>query len=603
MSSKFPSFNQSTHFNQVQKNWVNRLREMLNEFKEVNFFFSRLLVPLALFVLYSALFSYFSGRLLPDGVNYYFTTRSWKYASIILAVMCLVFIVLLVTSKGGKFAPRPMNKRLSSGDFLLIFLPLTPVVQYIINNQDILSPLESLSVLVFFILLSGIFILAIPAFLGLVGSTRASMVLGLAFVYTLINMASLSRYFSWHKRGSLKIEWGFMMGVFTIIWLFYYFKNQKPLHLLIVLSFVANSAVQLISQMGEVEENLLPVAENQLLTLVEHKRKSPKITPNIYLLLYDAYVSNETMLAYGIDNNSQEEYLKEMGFELYPHTYSVDGQTNKTMSRVLNASTKFYGEDRKAVSGDGIVQNILKYFGYQTYGVFSSDYFFTSNGSSYDFSIPEKSSAAIPLVNAIFMGEFRFDLGFKQQPREQFLASKQKIFQGNFDQPVFVYMHSNYPGHSQNSGACRPNETELYQERLTIANTEMQQDVNTLISHDPESIIIVAGDHGPYLTKNCLNTREEYDISEISRLDIQDRYGTFLAIRWPAPGFEGLDEITVLQDIFPVIFAYLYSDERFLESKIDPFTFRPDRISGASVKNGIINGGIHDGEPLFLSDK
>jgi hypothetical protein len=40
----------------------------------------------------------------------------------------------------------------------------------------------------------------------------------------------------------------------------------------------------------------------------------PAATPNIYLLVYDAYVGNNTMLACGIDNRGQEEYLRSLGF-------------------------------------------------------------------------------------------------------------------------------------------------------------------------------------------------------------------------------------------------------------------------------------------------
>ncbi len=82
-------------------------------------------------------------------------------------------------------------------------------------------------------------------------------------------------------------------------------------------------------------------------------------------------------------------------------------------------------------------------------------------------------------------------------------------------------------------------------------------------------------------------------------MDIQDRFGTFLAIRWPTPDFENYDDIIVLQDIFPAVFAYLFNDEGFLESKIDPSTFSPL----VTVRNGIIFGGINDGEPLFLEGR
>jgi len=576
---------------------------MLHQFGEVNTFFSNVLIPLALFALYCGSFAYLSLRLLPVGVNYYFANKSWKVALILLGVMCLVFIGLFVVQKGSKFSPGKTNQKSSARDLLLIALPLTPVVQYILNNQDILSPIESLTVLAFFILFASLLIFAIPAFLGSLGSTRTGMILGLAFVYTITSMASLSNAFFWHKSGNLKIELLFAGGVYLVTWLFYNFKKEKVFHLLIILSFVANSVLQLQSLQGNGEEASLPVEDNKLLSLVTNENRPPDFTPNIYLLIYDAYVSSETMQAYGIDNAVQEEFLKGVGFELYPHTYSVAWATNVTMSRVLNASTEFYGDERKAVSGDGIIHNILRYFGYRTVGVFPFDNYFLSLGSSYDYSFPEISSASVHLVKAILLGEFRFDIGFKTYPRDEFLRSKHDIFTNISAGPNFIYMHSNYPNHSQNSGTCLPNETELFADRLNTANIEMQADVNTIISNDPGSIIIVAGDHGPYLTKNCKSTGDAYDISEISRLDIQDRYGTFLAVRWPTQGFEKYDEITVLQDIFPVIFAYLYNDERFLDSKIDTYTLKQKMVSGAYVQNGIIIGGIHDGEPLFLSGR
>ena len=57
--------------------------------------------------------------------------------------------------------------------------------------------------------------------------------------------------------------------------------------------------------------------------------------------------------------------------------------------------------------------------------------------------------------------------------------------------------------------------------------------------------------------------------------------------------------IIVLQDIFPAIFAYLFQDPRLLESKVEPTTLDAGTISGAAVVDGVIEGGIHSGEPLF----
>jgi hypothetical protein len=61
-----------------------------------------------------------------------------------------------------------------------------------------------------------------------------------------------------------------------------------------------------------------------------------------------------------------------------------------------------------------------------------------------------------------------------------------------------------------------------------------------------------------------------HTISEISRLDIQDRFGTFWAIKWPAEDFSKYDDVTVLQDLFPATFAHLFKDDKLLEEKVAP---------------------------------
>jgi hypothetical protein len=275
------------------------------------------------------------------------------------------------------------------------------------------------------------------------------------------------------------------------------------------------------------------------------------------------------------------------------------------MSLTLNVSTNYYGSERRGVSGNGTVQNLLVGYGYETYGIFSGGHFFQGIGSSYDFSFPSpKESSHKALIASILIGEFRFDVEFDQPSREQFAEYKLSGFESVPNKPRFVYMHDDLPGHSQNSGVCRPDETVLFNERLVQANYMMRQDIETITHNDPDAIIVLAGDHGPYLTKNCIETGRQYDISEISRLDIQDRYGTFLAIKWPTEDFSEYDDITVLQDIFPAIFAYLFKDNSLLEVKITPTTLESVvRISGASVQNGIIHGGINDGEPLFVDRK
>lgn len=570
---------------------------MLKRAFEGNFFFSNILVPSVVLFVYLVSFEYLISPVLniPNGVNTVFVSRSWRYFSFVLVGALIIFSIIIFRN-GGKIAFTKSDEKTSSGDLILLLLPLTPVVQYIINNQDILSPLGSLSVLFFFALFSSIYIFVIPAALGFVGSTRTLIFLGLAFVFTITSMALLSSSFAWLDKGSLRIQLIFFGSTFLVTWLLYRLNDKKILHVLIVFIFVSNSIMQLSAQEDWIDRKSPPVEENKLVSLIE--KVTPVVTPNIYLLVYDSYVTNETMLAHGIDNSPQEDYLEELSFKLYPNTYSVANYSIGSMSRVLNASREFFGDQRRGVSGDGIIQNILSNFGYETYGLFSNDYYFHENNPTYDFSIPEPSTTSPEiLIRAILMGEFRFDIGFNELPMKQFIETKRNIFESISGAPVFIYMHSSLPGHSQNSGACLSDETDRFKKRLMSANLEMKQDIKKIIDNDPEAIIIVAGDHGPYLTKNCASLHV-YDGSDIARLDIQDRFGTFLAIRWPTQDFEKFDDIVVLQDLFPAIFAYLFDDERFLESKIESSTFSPV----VKVRNGIIIRGINRNEPLFLTD-
>jgi hypothetical protein len=125
----------------------------------------------------------------------------------------------------------------------------------------------------------------------------------------------------------------------------------------------------------------------------------------------------------------------------------------------------------------------------------------------------------------------------------------------------------------------------------------MRHDVEMVVENDPKAIVVVAGDHGPYLTRNCFGISDAF--AEVSRLDIQDRYGAFLAIRWPSEDYEEYDDITVLQDLFPAVFAYIFADPGLLEARIEPENREKNAISGVTIMDGVIEGGIDSGQPLF----
>ena len=516
-----------------------------------------------------------------------------------MGLLCAVFLVLVVGGKLKLQFPVAARDRVSAGDLMLLLLPMAPVTQYVLNNDDLLAWWEALLVLALFALLVAVPVILVPALLTKTGATRPTMYLGVAFAFMLTSMASLSKQFAWHEWGSLKIQLPILGGIWLFAWLMFRLKARDLMHVAIAVYFAANAMLQDQPRADTTSSQNVAPLNDTLVALIGSR--TPLSAPDIYLLVYEAYAPGETMTAYGIDNRDQQQYLEERNFKIYPETYSVAGKTAISMGRVLNASLSLGRETRTAISGNGLVQNLLKGFGYQTYGVFPSEYFFRGVVPSYDYSYPGYGPSAGVLIEAILEGEFRFDVGVEDGSWDEFVREKRRILADKSEAPKFLYAHSNSPGHSPLTGTCRPNEVELYGERLAKANLEMREDIELVLEQDPTAIVIVAGDHGPYLTKNCLGTGGVYEMSEITRLDVQDRLGTFLAIRWPTEEFEDYDVITVLQDLFPAVFAYLFADRGLLEAEVEPASVDKENVSGVRVVDGVILGGVDDGQALFTS--
>jgi len=568
------------------------------------------MIPAGLLTLYSGVFLYLSSTVwgLPIGVN----TNFWEWiAKGALALTGLIALLVLIVRRfvrrEGAVQQIGREQRLTLSDAAFALVPFIPLTQYVFSNRQVLTLFDGVMLVFLFALFTIAYVYLLPFVFSTWRlsrpwvATRTWLGVGLAFVWMTVNMPSLSQTYKWFAKGELAIQLVYFAGILLVSCLLISLSDRKLVVGLILVGFVANVVLQAVTAQPVMPQQAAQQIQQETAKFSKIESQTPARMPNIYLLLYDAYAPEETMAAYGIDNTAQWQFLEQNGFVMYPGVYSAAAATLDSMGRVFEMDAM--DPQRKALAGDGAVQHLLRQMGYKICGVFSNSYAFWGLESSYDYSFPAQKPMYGVLLSAILVGEFRFDIGFEKVSGAVFWDAKQNVLTMAEAGPVFAYIYLDVPGHSQNSGVCLPDEVEQYQKRLQLANRRMRRDVEEIVRRDASAIIVVAGDHGPYLTKNCTTTANVYDLSEITRLDIQDRFGTFLAIRWPTDDYVSYDRITILQDLFPAIFAYLYQDESFLEWEIEPEIVTTSIISGASVRNGVIQGGVDDGQPLFLSGR
>lgn len=567
--------------------------------------FIYLLFTLLLFIFMSTVISSY----INDGITQNFLSRfgnplsSLSYLTYILLFLLLIVFISLLFNKNITYIKE--RETLSFCDISVVLIVLIPVFQYFVTNKDVI-PFYEICIYLLYITCSVIIILVlIPIVISIIVPKiiiQGSLFLILSII---VYMPLISDYFKW-----IYVGWSFHILLALIILYFLYLlcvfsKETTRKYIATFFTIILFTNTMLSYSNGK---NIESLTESEI--AVEHEIRYKKIKqlprlktkPNIYFLTYDAYVNNETMKQYGLDNSQQEDYLKNNGFSLYD-SYTIDIGSLKSMGAVFNLENNELGRKINA-AGDALVFDILKSNNYSTAGILYP-YFFQNVKSGYDYTFPkfyELESAADSLVHKMVYGRMIQGVQFDSRV-DQFNAEKLNfINRKNNDTPFILYSHDALPGHSEDSGRCAVTDVSDFNNRLKEANMIMEEDVEAIMSNDPSALIIINGDHGPRLTKNCdILSKGSYSENDITRADLQDRFGSFLAVKLPRNMKNEKLNIIMLQDIFPEILNVLSDSSSFDEFKIDPITLTHEEVtSGVYIDNGIIHGGYNNGEKLFL---
>jgi hypothetical protein len=540
--------------------------------------------------------------ILPFGYTTRFLNQGYKLVFIIFILLFVLFVISIFFYKQFEFKRKIDFPELK--DLTLLCLPMSPILGFTILNIEYLNLFGFINLIGVTLVFCLIICFIIPIILSYFGSLKILMISGLALCFTILNMAQITNNPTSHIFNSQFITQGlYLIGSFIVTYLLYTF-NKTIAYTLIIVFMVSGVFISFINtsylKSSEAVKN-----EDRFKSLIENSKNKIIHKKNIYVLVFESYSNLETLEFYGYDNTNQINYLKNNNFTIYHGSYSNGAKSLSSTARILELKNNLDKDERYYLNGNAFVLNIFKANGYKTVGLFKSPYSFGSSPISWDEYYPKDDVSKIggkTILKAIYEGYFRFDIFDDNYDYSKYLDLRDNYLKSNQKKPLLFYTHNNYPGHSQNSGKCLSDEKKKHFEGIEIANLEMKKDIQTIKKYNPNSIIVIVGDHGPYLTKNCTALIINYKKEEVDRYDVQDRYGAFLAIHWPETLETKKHNIEIIQDIFPAILANITKNNKLFDKLklqrkfLDKYH---ENTSGVNVNNGILEGGKDDKKSLF----
>jgi len=381
-------------------------------------------------------------------------------------------------------------------------------------------------------------------------------------------------------------EWDFFLILFLgfTILIFDYLKNQKKIviYIILFLLFVNISNFFLFflkKELKKIIEYTEPMSILEDLYLKE--------TPNIYLLIYDGLPNERVFLDQNLPFDELKFLLEKFNFKIYHDTYSLGWHSLSSMSSMLNISNvKSYGVHHCDVySGNSVTNLFLKKHGYKTYKLldnyFTGTFALKNKNLVTDFFPPKTNNSVqidflLTLIRGIMQGELKFDtkgiaaINSELYSQKAIQEKKHEIIKKEKEK-IFLVNHFNKPGHSQNSGKLLTEEKEIWISKLEESLSQIKIDIELIDKYDPEAIVIVAGDHGPFLTGDGL-LLINYDKKDVTPEMMWDRLGTMVAIKWPdkQKALKYDNDLILNQDVFAVVLSYLTDTPT-------PLKLKPDR--------------------------
>jgi hypothetical protein len=324
-----------------------------------------------------------------------------------------------------------------------------------------------------------------------------------------------------------------------------------------------------------------------------------KDSASIYLFMHDAFPHRDYAEHFSLPHySSLMELFEQSGFKYYD-IYSMADATIPTMSSVFDFNIDYLtkidgitttghgnyinalrntgiqtaisgsGDDdffREKMAGNNISNILLRNKGYSTGNYNPHDRYISNGENFYDFVGHDETTSMHLLEpkNLIFKNLLKATLNSSMvSATRQYLAKMAEFAQSSSEKSKVFVWGMGCPGHSS-LGAMGTTEREI-QKFMPIYNkclAAMKEEIERATSNH-NAIIIFMSDHGLFFMDDGYKFPKNYDFNKTDYMKFRDVFGAFMAVRWPnrekAAQYD--NEFYVSQDLFPIVFAYLFDSE------------------------------------------
>ncbi|MEZ4859141.1 MAG: sulfatase-like hydrolase/transferase [Flavobacteriaceae bacterium] len=433
---------------------------------------------------------------------------------------------------------------------------LYPILFYYSNNFALVNSWEHLNYFLFFFLLlpvSGFFLIFQLFNLPFLKKWQ-KYVLPFLAVFVFLFLMKVCLYSGFQKE---------IVGVIfclSVILSFLFYKHLKKIvifQFLLAIIGVYTVTNTLISQANFSEEWKKPTdAISQAL----FKKK-----PNIYFIQPDGLVNFSELKKgkYEFDNSYFENYLIEKGFKNYANFRSNYASTLSTNSSVFMMKHHFYNKGlsfsegvdaRDVIISHNTVLTTLQNNGYKTHFISEEPYFLINRPQiSYDYC------------------NFNFDeIGFITKGfgfQKDILKEVDTVLSFTEAKPKFFFIEFFNPGHikgSKETSRGSKKEREAWFESLQTANYKLEHLINSILTIDPEALIMIMADHGGFVGMEYTN--QIYEKTQ-DRDIIYSIFSSQLSIHWPNNEVPKIDEnFKSSVNVFRILFSYLSENNAYLKN-------------------------------------